>query len=260
MQYPIRVLSDLHLGHPACLIQDVEQLRPLIAGAGTMIFNGDSWQELSKAMRHESGTLLQQLKTLCTAEGAEAIFLPGNHDPSISSRNAVELDEGRIVIFHGHIIYPEVSPWSNYYFAKQAEVTELLAERYNESLTVDERSELAAEVVRVMTPKGWIPQKSKLHYYLNTLWPPQRFFSLLGVMKNAPQHGVDFCKQLFPKAEIAIIGHFHQSIIYQRDQFTLYNTGAFMSGCQYQCVEIMEKTVNALNVGKSKDGEFFMQR
>ena len=36
---PVRIVSDLHLAHPGCRVHDVAQLRPLLEGAGTMIFN-----------------------------------------------------------------------------------------------------------------------------------------------------------------------------------------------------------------------------
>ena len=47
---PVRILSDLHLGHQVSRIARVSALRPLVAGAGTVIFNGDTWQELTAAV------------------------------------------------------------------------------------------------------------------------------------------------------------------------------------------------------------------
>ena len=38
----VRVLSDLHFGHSACVIDQAEQLRPLLEGAHTIVFNGDT--------------------------------------------------------------------------------------------------------------------------------------------------------------------------------------------------------------------------
>ena len=49
MNEPVRVLSDLHLGHKVSRIDHVSALRPLIAGAGTVIFNGDT-QALADGM------------------------------------------------------------------------------------------------------------------------------------------------------------------------------------------------------------------
>ena len=44
MILPVRILSDLHLGHRVSRISSVECFRPLIAGAGTVVFTGDTWQ------------------------------------------------------------------------------------------------------------------------------------------------------------------------------------------------------------------------
>ena len=51
MNEPVRILSDLHLGHRVSRIERTSALRPLIAGAGTVIFNGDTWQELAEPFR-----------------------------------------------------------------------------------------------------------------------------------------------------------------------------------------------------------------
>lgn len=47
MKLPVRIFSDLHPGHQASRIFDMEKLRPLFRGAGTVLFNGDTWEELS---------------------------------------------------------------------------------------------------------------------------------------------------------------------------------------------------------------------
>ena len=110
MNSPIRILSDLHLGHKVSRIEDVESLRPLIAGAGTVIFNGDTWQELAKPWKSRAGEMLEELKKLCADEGAEAVFLSGNHDPGWPGKGWIELAEGRIVVNHGDALLFESSP------------------------------------------------------------------------------------------------------------------------------------------------------
>jgi len=257
MKYPIRILSDLHLGHPASLIDDVEQLRPLIMGAGTVIFNGDTWQELAKTIQSRSGAMLTELKSLCAEEGVETVFLPGNHDPSISDQNFVELDEGRIVILHGQVIFPEVSPWSNYYFAKKKEVKTLLDEKLPLAKCIDDRFQLAKEVVQLMTPKRWVPKKSKLNYYLNTVWPPKRFWTLLRVKQTALKASVKFCQEFFPDAKVVVLGHFHRTFSYKSEDLTLINTGAFMSGCHFQYVELEKNHIKSVEIVKNKQKNCF---
>ena len=39
---PVLILSDLHLGHRASLIEHPDQLASLLQGPGSVIFNGDT--------------------------------------------------------------------------------------------------------------------------------------------------------------------------------------------------------------------------
>ena len=55
MNEPVRILSDLHLGHKISRITRVSALRPLISGAATVVFNGDTWQELAAPFRAKAG-------------------------------------------------------------------------------------------------------------------------------------------------------------------------------------------------------------
>ncbi len=60
----VRILSDLHLGHPGSLIGDVEDLRPLLEGMDTVVFNGDTC-ELAYAEWAERGEQwLEALRSL----------------------------------------------------------------------------------------------------------------------------------------------------------------------------------------------------
>ena len=61
MKQPVLILSDLHLGHSASVIDDITALEPLIAGAGTLIINGDAWQELANDFRVVGKKLLVDL-------------------------------------------------------------------------------------------------------------------------------------------------------------------------------------------------------
>ncbi len=253
MKEPIRVFSDLHLGHPASRITDVEQLRPLLQGAATAIFNGDTWQELAPTMRVRGAQLLADLHALCAELGVEPYFLPGNHDPSISEQSMISLDEGRIIIFHGHIIYPEVSPWSRYYLAHENEVQAYLAAHLRPDLTIDERTVLAHEVVALMTPRPGshlLRRPKRLTYFLNTLWPPRRLATLIRTHLRAKHDTYAFCQAHFPTARHIITGHFHRCLHLQRQEVTIHNTGAFMAGCQSCYLEINKGNIINKNIIK----------
>ena len=111
MKEPVRILSDLHLGHKLSRIERVSALRPLISGAATVVFNGDTWQQLAAPFHKRSASMLEELKALCAEEGVEAVFLSGNHDPGWPGKGWVELADGRIVITHGDALFFGGSPW-----------------------------------------------------------------------------------------------------------------------------------------------------
>tara|TARA_B100000902_G_scaffold147450_1_gene144368 strand:- start:429 stop:848 length:420 start_codon:yes stop_codon:yes gene_type:complete len=110
---PIRILSDLHLGHNACVLRDVGQIRLLPEGAGTVIFNGDTAEIRAKSFRERASEEQAKLSTLLTELGVEQVlYLTGNHDPKISNVHWVALMQGKVIITHGDFLYRYISPWS----------------------------------------------------------------------------------------------------------------------------------------------------
>ena len=158
----VRILSDLHLGHRVSRIASAEGLRPLIAGAGTVIFNGDTWQELAKLFRERSAEMLEDLKRICAEEGAEPVFLSGNHDPGWPGPGWLELAGGRILITHGDAFFPDGSPWSREALTRQDQVGELW-KRY-EAVIDDpaERIVLAREMALVLREGHARPDEAEL--------------------------------------------------------------------------------------------------
>ena len=102
MKEPVRIVSDLHLGHRLSRLTRVAALRPLLAGAGTVIFNGDTWQELTGAVAGRAAEMLDELQTLCAQEACVPVFLSGNHDPGWPGPGWVELAGGRVIVTHGY--------------------------------------------------------------------------------------------------------------------------------------------------------------
>ena len=112
MNEPLLILSDLHLAHPASRIENVEQLRPLLEGYRTVVFNGDSFQELSREHRLRSGEMLGDLRRLCADLEITPVFLPGNHDPGWEGSGWIGLGGDRVVVTHGDSVMWGGSPWS----------------------------------------------------------------------------------------------------------------------------------------------------
>ena len=148
MKEPVRILSDLHLGHKVSRLDRVESLRPLIAGAGTVIFNGDTWQELAEPWRERSEKMLDELKLLCADEGVEAVFLSGNHDPGWPGRGWVELAGGKIIVTHGDALLFASSPWKREIILSPQRVAALWDQHPDADHQVEERLRVARQIAR----------------------------------------------------------------------------------------------------------------
>lgn len=228
MKHPVRILSDLHLGHKVSRIGRVDALRPLIAGAGTVIFNGDTWQELAQPFRKRAGEMLRELDDLCWDEGAEPVYLPGNHDPAWPGRGWVELAGGRIIVTHGDAILHAGSPWKREILTAGRRVEEIWSQypgaENDPVLRLEVSREIARELCSVEYPLG--------RHILQRAWdaatPPHRALWMLSAWYTQGPAGNRFCEQFFPNAEMLIIGHFHHSGCWRSGGRTVINTGSFL--------------------------------
>jgi hypothetical protein len=97
MKLPVRVISDLNPGHQASRIFDVEKLRPLFRGAGTVLFNGDTWEGLSPPWKEK----------FCETYLPRAEILVCGYFHCKGIRNAY----GKTVINTGSFVVPGPAGW-----------------------------------------------------------------------------------------------------------------------------------------------------
>jgi UDP-2,3-diacylglucosamine pyrophosphatase LpxH len=231
MTPPVRILSDLHLGHRVSRIGSVERLRPLIRGAGAVIFNGDTWQELAGTFRERSAEMLADLKRICAEEGAEAVFLSGNHDPGWPGPGWAELAGGRILVTHGDAFFPDGSPWSREALTRQDQVGALW-ERFQG--VIDDpaaRIVLAREMALLLRAAEYPKGKKLWQRALDAVRPPRRACEMLRVWATQADAAARFAGRYFPRAEIIVKGHFHRAGIWNRRGKLVVNLGAFMNPC-----------------------------
>lgn len=227
MNEPVRVLSDLHLGHKISRIAEVEALRPLVAGAGTVIFNGDTWQELARPFYDRSKVMLDELRTLCREEGAEAIFLSGNHDPGWGGPGWVELAGGRIVITHGDALLFDGSPWKREILVNGKRVMELWDQFPGADHDVENRLRLAREIARELCSVEYPTGRHFIQRAVDAILPPKRAVKMLESWFTQGSEGAKFCDRYFPQAEVLLIGHFHFTGSWTRGNRRIINTGSF---------------------------------
>lgn len=228
LREPVLILSDLHLGHPASRVTRVDDLRPLLEGAGTVIFNGDTFQELASELRERSGSLLDELRALCAELGIEAHFLSGNHDPGWSGPGWIELAGGRIVVTHGDAVIWRGSPWSRERYAREQQLEALWREHLTRRDGAEERLRLAREVARTLRADSIRCGRSLACRLRDAVSPPRRALEILRVWWNQADAIAGFGERFFPAAEVMVVGHFHRSGVWQRRGRLVVNSGAFL--------------------------------
>lgn len=240
MDEPVRILSDLHLGHRISRITEVESLRPLIAGAGTVIFNGDTWQELATSLRPRSEELLDALRSLCREEAVTPVFLSGNHDPGWEGPGWVELAGGRIVVTHGDALLFAGSPWKREILTCGDRLEQLWDEFPAAGVDPGERLRLARRIARELFSLRHPRGKALWQRAWDAVTPPTRGLRMLEAWLAQGTNGSAFCERYFPAAEFLIIGHFHLHGSWQAMGRRILNTGSFVPPGKAQWIEWQE--------------------
>jgi predicted phosphodiesterase len=255
---PVRILSDLHLAHPASTIGRVSSLRPLLEGAGTVIFNGDTCEQCYHAWRDAGAEKLEELQALCAEVGATPIFLAGNHDPGISSAGWLELAGGALLITHGHAIFPTVAPWSHEYLRKKVAIRKVERERRADGAALRHRWETTRLITKLLMPDRprRLGRKGR-NYLLSAVWPPDRCFHILRIWLTMVGAADRFVARYRPGTQVFLFGHFHRAGVWKRSGRILCNTGAFMRGSTPLLAELREQRLAIFPV-RHRGGSFRM--
>ncbi|MGE9271037.1 MAG: metallophosphoesterase [Verrucomicrobiales bacterium] len=227
MKEPVLILSDLHLGHSTSRIECVDELRPLIEGAGTVVFNGDTWQELADVFRPRAERLLTDLRRLCAELGVEPVFLSGNHDPGWSGSGWWECAGGKVVVTHGDAVLWAGSPWSREAFCREEALLALWAEHRRAADDAGERLRLARKIAVALQARRQ-PRRGAWRRVFDALRPPRRAVEILHAWWRHGECSAQFGKTYFPEAEIFIMGHFHCRGIFEIGPRMVINTGAYV--------------------------------
>ena len=239
------VLSDLHIGHQASAVQNVEVLIPLLERGRTIIFNGDTFEMRRKMDRERAIKFIADLQMLLQVHGVAGIFINGNHDPTISDLNHVECADSSVLITHGDVLFHNVAPWSlNEQFYLLAHAKEL--EQLTETEKTDLVSRLSAlrratrnyDISHPTAKPGWA---GSMVHLLETTWPPWRPLSILRSWAEIPSRAEKFTKTYRPEIQTLLIGHSHFAGIWERNGLRIINTGAAMSGFRPRCVRFKNK-------------------
>jgi UDP-2,3-diacylglucosamine pyrophosphatase LpxH len=237
MKEPVRILSDLHLGNRLSRIAAVGQLRPLLEGAGTVVFNGDTWQEIAPVFYERSREMLEELRALCADVGCAAVFLPGNHDPGWEGTGWLELAEGRIVVTHGDALLAGGAPWKREILLGGDAVRAAWQRHPAAVRDAAERHRVAREISIALPTERHQMGRGFWQRAWNAMIPPERGMQMIAAWALQGAHGAEFCERYFPQAELLVTGHFHRHGSWLCDGRRVLNTGSFVNPGRAMWVE-----------------------
>jgi predicted phosphodiesterase len=240
---PILILSDLHLGHRASRIKHPEQLVPILHGPGSVIFNGDTSEMRTSEDRQVGRKLAADLARICHQVGRKAFFVNGNHDPTVSATNHLDLADDAILVTHGDILFLDVAPWSHdagHYRKKHLQILEGLSPDgyvdFEKRLLASKRTSIELQMLESPLTRGRL---SGFRLLLHNCWPPWRPLMIIKAWCEVPELAADLARVFRPEARFVIVGHTHCPGTWQVESRVIINTGSFVPYFG-ACVAILE--------------------
>lgn len=254
----LRILSDLHLGHSATLVTEVNLLTPLLEGVDTVVFNGDTCEQEASSWHNKGSQQQRELEALCARLGVTPRFLTGNHDPDLSKEAWVELNGGQIFVTHGEMLCLEVAPWSREYLRRQARVGQLIQGFGAPATTLQARSRQTRQIVETLRPTEEVGRKFKRRGHLwSALWPPMRAVNILRAWVEMFALAEQFVERYCPSCEVFLFGHFHRSGIREQGGRLYCNTGAFMQKGAPLMVDLNGEWLQVRKIAQGPNGMFY---
>lgn len=227
-----RIFSDLHYGDPSSSLTELTQLAPLLDGATSLVFNGDT---LDTRPGHAAGlaaTLRSHIDRFFRSAAIPTTCLTGNHDPDFSRHHHLEFANGRVFATHGDILFEDIVPWSqDARLARDLVATELA------KLSPTERRDVHSLLSAYRRAAFAIPQRHQsaprgLQHLLGlakeTIWPPTRVLRILRAWHEVPSRVDRFLREHRPNARFFLMGHTHRlGAIRTADGVLVLNTGSF---------------------------------
>jgi predicted phosphodiesterase len=229
---PILILSDLHLGHRASRIKHPDQLAQMLRGPGTVIFNGDTSEMRNPEDRLVGRKVAADLARVCHQAGRKALFVNGNHDPTVSNINHLDLADGAILVTHGDILFLGVAPWSRdagHYLKKHQQILDGLGPDgyadFEKRLLASKRTSIELQMLEEPLTRG---RSSGFHLLLRNCWPPWRPLMIVKAWCEVPGRATQLARVFRPEAKFIIVGHTHCPGAWQVPPRVIINTGSFV--------------------------------
>lgn len=257
MPYKTRILSDIHFGHKASIVKEIDQLEELCQGVDHLIFNGDTIeQKYADSPKHAQNPLptFQEFSSKVANWSSSTLYISGNHDPSISRNHFYETQDRSVFVTHGDGLFESIAPWSSN--AAELEIAVEKRQKNGRGKNLQEELQLlkdasvdAHEAAINYDPTAF----GKAFVFLAQAWPPTRPFTILNAWKQTPERAVALAHRHGRNPKVIIIGHTHFPGIWNHDGIWVINTGSFFPWPTRYAVDIERSTVTVRKIVKSKN-------
>lgn len=252
-----RILSDLHFGDPASRVRSLAALRPLLAGADRIVFNGDSFETRFSPAARQVEEMRRLFLEFVRAEAPGAVLLTGNHDAGISDLHHLDLIGGLVFVTHGEILFEDLVPWSSELPQIRALYRQQLA-----SLPLAERDRLEARLTackracaQLRLPGDSHPRTfwSRTVHTARKFWPPTRPLAMMRAWRELPARAAGFARRHRPGARFVVVGHTHLPGVWYPRQLVVINTGSFCPPFGGYAVDVSPEQVVVRRVRYGRD-------
>jgi len=258
---PTLILSDLHLGHRASRIKDPEQLAPLLGGSSSIIFNGDTAEMRHATDRPVGRKFAAELARICHQQGKKAFFVNGNHDPTVSNINHLDLHQGAVLVTHGDILFLGLAPWSRvakHYRTKHRQILDNLGPEdftdFEKRLRAAKRTTIELQMIEPALTSERLPG---LRLFIRQFWPPFRPLMIVKAWWETPGLAANLGRVFRPQARFIFVGHTHFPGAWKVDPRIVINTGGFVPPFR-ACVAIIDSNKIELRQVVSYKREFVL--
>lgn len=263
VEEPIRIISDLHLGHSASLARNIAQIAPLFQDVRSVVFNGDTIEMRSERSRQRAEQILHEVQQFCAQQTVATCFINGNHDPIISTTNHLQLGGGSLLVTHGDVLFHEAPPrggramyrgGARPKFPRQLSATDRAT--LEQILSTNKRVSHALPFEDFTIPNGpW----GQFTTFMRQTWPPRRFVSMVSNWKDNPGRAVELVRVYCPLTRCVIVGHTHLPGIWNRHGYHVINTGSYLPMLGRLAVDYCDDLVTVRKVVLRR-GEFHLGR
>jgi predicted phosphodiesterase len=259
-EHLIRIVSDVHFGDRGSRVRSLDQLSPLLDGATSLVFNGDTLD--TRPGKHAGRTAQMRADVLgyFSAARAPVTFLTGNHDPDLSQDHSLEFAGGKVLITHGDVLFESIVPWSRDAGMIRSRIITALASVSEEEAESFEGRIAAFRSVAASIPQLHQSETNPLRYAIrlagDTVWPPDRALRIFRAWREAPARAADLAGRHRPKARFVAIGHTHKPGVWTSPSgVVVVNTGSFCRPFGPMAAEITADRVRVRRV-ESRGGEY----